>query len=196
MDLRAFLANGSNSLARNNKERFARLWKTTSHNKGDTLVRQGDGSSAEYILLNGRMIGHISDTEGRAVCVGFYDAPCVVTPNVARTRQGCSLVTIEVVHGSLVAQIEARTLSEKMIEDLIIREWANGILQDELARKADREWCLSALGGAERLKWFRERYPQHEGNFGHASIASYLGMTPVTLSRLRSAAPDADKVPR
>jgi CRP-like cAMP-binding protein len=87
----------------------------------------------------------------------------------------------------LVAQLDSRALTELMLASEPIREWANGILQQELARKADREWCLAALGGADRLAWFRSSYPHHENLFGHYLIASYLGVTPVTLSRLRGA---------
>ena len=67
-----------------------------------------------------------------------------------------------------------------------IRNWANAVLRDALNEKAEREWCLAALGGAERLKWFRQTYPRYEEIFTHVLIASFLGITPVTLSRLRA----------
>ena len=63
-------------------------------------------------------------------------------------------------------------------------EWRK--LREELSRKTEREWCLAALGGADRLEWFRERYPNYEGLFVHHQIASFLGMTPVSFSRLRA----------
>jgi len=141
----------------------------------------------EHIILDGRAISQISDAEGRAVCVGFHAGPCVVTPNVARTRNGTSLVSIDVITDVLVAQMDSRALTELMLTSEPIREWANGILQQELASKADREWCLAALGGADRLAWFRKDFPRHENLFGHYLIASFLGVTPVTLSRLRGA---------
>jgi hypothetical protein len=144
----------------------------------------------ERIILDGRAISQIADPDGRAVCVGFHAGPCVVTPNVARTRNGTSLVSIDVIADALVAQMDSRSLTELMLTSEPIREWANGILQQELARKADREWCLAALGGADRLAWFRKEFPRHEEIFGHYLIASFLGVTPVTLSRLRGAGRD------
>ncbi|MBO6920178.1 MAG: Crp/Fnr family transcriptional regulator [Rhizobiaceae bacterium] len=161
--------------------------------KESCVVNQGAKNSTEIIVLDGNLSSTISDPEGRSVCVGFYSSPQVVTPNVARTRNGVSLVSINANTDSLIAQMEAAKLTELMLASEPIREWANGILQRELAYKAEREWCLSALGGADRLAWFRKTHPQHEELFSHFLIASFLGVTPVTLSRLRNLGTDKIK---
>lgn len=158
--------------------------------RGVVLQMQGEPDPMEHIILNGRAASQISDPEGRAVCVGFQVGPCAVTPNVARTRNGTSLVSIDVIADALVARMDSRALTDLMLESEPIREWANGVLQQELARKASREWCLAALGGSDRLARFRKDFPHHEDLFGHYLIASFLGVTPVTLSRLRGAERD------
>jgi CRP-like cAMP-binding protein len=187
LDLLTFLSSSSSALDKESARVFASAWSVEHVEKGRRLAAQGEPEPMERIILDGRAISQISDAEGRAVCVGFHAGPCVVTPNVARTRNGTSLVSIDVIADALVAQMDSRALTELMLASVQIREWANGILQQELARKADREWCLSALGGADRLAWFRKGFPHHEDLFGHYLIASYLGVTPVTLSRLRGA---------
>ncbi|MFK7848285.1 MAG: Crp/Fnr family transcriptional regulator [Rhodothermales bacterium] len=161
--------------------------------KESCVITQGAKNSKEIIVLDGYLSSSISDPEGRSVCVGFYAGPRVVTPNVARTRDGVSLVSINANTDSLIAQMEAAKLTELMLALEPIRDWANGILQRELACKAEREWCLSALGGADRLDWFRKTHPQHEELFSHFLIASFLGVTPVTLSRLRNLGTDKTK---
>ena len=187
MDLFAYLTCSPNTLDKVTARKFAAAWSVELVEKGRRIATQGEPDPFEHIILDGRATSQISDAEGRAVCVGFHAGPCVVAPHVARTRNGTSLVSIEVVADALVAHMDSRTLIELMLTSEPIREWANGILQQELARKADREWCLAALGGADRLAWFRKDFPHHEGLFGHYLIASYLGVTPVTLSRLRGA---------
>ena len=187
MDLLTFLSSSSSALDKESARVFASAWSVEHVEKGLRLAAQGEPEPMERIILDGRAISQISDAEGRAVCVGFHAGPCVVTPNVVRTRNGTSLVSIDVIADALVAQMDSRALTELMLASVPIREWANGILQQELARKAEREWCLSALGGADRLAWFRKGFPHHEDLFGHYLIASYLGVTPVTLSRLRGA---------
>lgn len=192
MDLLTFFTSSPSGLEKVTARAFADAWGVEYVEKGRRIVTQGEPDLMEHIILDGRANSQITDPEGRAVCVGFHVSPCVITPNLARTRNGTSLVTIDVVADALVAQMDNRDLTKLMLASEPIREWANGILQQELARKAEREWCLAALGGADRLAWFRKEYPRHEGLFGHYLIASFLGVTPVTLSRLRSAERDKE----
>jgi CRP-like cAMP-binding protein len=187
LDLFTFLRSSASALDKDSARVFASAWSVEHFKKGRRIAAQGEPDPMERIILDGRATSQITDPDGRAVCVGFHAGPCVVTPNVARTRNGTSLVSIDVITDVLVAQMDSRALTDLMLVSEPIREWANGILQQELAHKADREWCLAALGGADRLAWFRKGFPRHEDLFGHYLIASFLGVTPVTLSRLRGA---------
>jgi len=189
LDPLTFFTSTQGALDKDIAQVFAAAWDVEHVEKGRRIATQGEPELMEHIILDGRATSQITDPEGRAVCVGFHAGPCVVTPNVARTRDGISLVSIDVVTDALVAKMNSRALTELMLASEPIREWANGILQQELARKADREWCLAALGGADRLAWFRKDFTHHETLFGHYLIASFLGVTPVTLSRLRGAGP-------
>ena len=193
MDLFTFLTSPSNALEKGDARRLASAWRVDHAEKGSRIATQGAPDSMERIILNGRVTSQISDPDGRVACVGFHTAPCVVAPNIARTRDGISLVSLDVNADALVAQMDSGALTELMLASVPIREWANGILQQELARKADREWCLAALGGADRLAWFRQCYPRYEEFYSHSLIASFLGITPVTLSRLRGT--ERDSVP-
>ncbi|MGR3647546.1 MAG: Crp/Fnr family transcriptional regulator [Shimia sp.] len=190
MDLFTYLTCPPNALEKVTVRKFAAAWSVEFVEKGRRIATQGEPDPFEHIILDGRATSQITDTEGRAVCVGFHAGPCVVAPNVARTRNGASLVSIDVNADALVAQMDSRALTDLMLASEPIREWANDILQQELAHKVDREWCLAALGGADRLAWFRKDFPRYEELFGHSLIASFLGITPVTLSRLRSAERD------
>ncbi len=54
--------------------------------------------------------------------------------------------------------------------------------------KVQREYELLALDATERYRLALERWPQLESTFTQRDIASYIGITPVHLSRLRSSA--------
>lgn len=186
MDLLGFLMRSSELGGRGGAEDFARNWTPRLVRKGASIVDQGALAGDEIILLEGSAAARIYDGVGGDVCVGLFVGPCIVTPTIARNGDGRSLVSLEAVTDVLIAQMASAALNEAMVADAAVREWGNGVLRAELARKVDREWCLAALGGADRLAWFRERYPDFEAIFPHFLIASFLGVTPVTLSRLRS----------
>ncbi|UYV36173.1 Crp/Fnr family transcriptional regulator [Rhodobacteraceae bacterium D3-12] len=186
MDLRTFLMQSPDLSDWANTDAFASAWKQIRLNKGAQLTQQEHSQTDEFILLQGCLASSICDQDGKEVCVGFYVGPCVITPNIARTRNGLSLVSIVALTDTRLARIESDELSDRMIASEPVRNWANGILRDALSRKVDREWCLAALGGAERLAWFRKEFPGYEDIFPHTLIASFLGVTPVTMSRLRT----------
>ena len=58
-------------------------------------------------------------------------------------------------------------------------------MQNELARKVDKEIGLVSLTAKERLLKFRAQYPLLENLIPHPIIASYLGITNISLSRIR-----------
>ncbi|HCP80650.1 MAG TPA: hypothetical protein DIT67_03345 [Octadecabacter sp.] len=186
MKLRRFLTQSPDLSDSGDADVFASHWTRKRMNKGAHLTRQEQPDTDEFILLEGCLTSSVCDQNGKEVCVGFYVGPCVVTPSIARTRDGVSLVTMTATTDVSLARIENDELSKLMISTESVRNWANGVLRDTLSRKVDREWCLAALGGAERLNWFREAFPEYEAIFSHALIASFLGVTPVTMSRLRA----------
>lgn len=186
MNLRTFLTKSHNLSDVGCVEGFVAHWKPLHLSKEEQVCRQGHPEADEYIVLEGRLASCICGKDGKEICVGFYVGPCVITPNIARTRDGESLVSIVATTDASLVRMDSDLLSELMISSEPVRNWANGILREALSRKVDREWCLAALSGAERLAWFRREFPGYEDTFPHSLIASFLGVTPVTMSRLRA----------
>jgi len=191
MDVLTFLMRSADWPDKANTTRLASAWKPKMIPKGAQIARQGQRENRELIILEGYAASRIYGPDGNAVCVGLHVGPCVLAPNIARTRDGMSLVSVEAISDALVAQMDGDALMDLMIRSEAVRDWANAVLRAELARKTDREWCLAALGGSDRLVWFRKMYPGYEQIFVHSLIASFLGMTPVTFSRLRSSSGSA-----
>ena len=72
-----------------------------------------------------------------------------------------------------------------MVNHMDTREFGNMVLKIELQNKVDKEIGHASLTARERLLKFREQFSLLENLVPHTTIASYLGITNISLSRLR-----------
>jgi CRP-like cAMP-binding protein len=66
-----------------------------------------------------------------------------------------------------------------------IGRWGNGVVERQLLRSLQEETVFRAHDAKRRLTLLRKQFPGLENNVPHHLIASYLGITPVSFSRLR-----------
>ncbi|NQZ30711.1 MAG: Crp/Fnr family transcriptional regulator [Oceanospirillaceae bacterium] len=161
--------------------------------QNEMLFQMGQENQYEYILLNGLLRSFILDVDGNEVTVAFYTAPCVITPCIARSDNSRSLVSCEAIQSSRLVRFSEKELVNLMVKDESARRWGNQVLQAELIRRARREWSLAAESGAQRLARIRMEHPDIESVVTAKIIATYLGITPVSLSRLRSTSPTINR---
>jgi len=138
MNLRSFLAQSPELTDGTWVDEFASHWTQKRLSKGGRLTEQEGVEDGEFILLEGCLASTICDADGKEVCVGLYVAPSVVTPNIARTRAGESLVSITAMSDVAVARIDSNRLTELMISSEPIRAWGNTPVTMSRLRAGDR----------------------------------------------------------
>ena len=153
---------------------------------GDTLLRAGEPGAREFFVREGVLRSWVGDAPGREVTLAFHVGPGVLTPAIGRVVDACSRVHCQALTAARVAGFEASTLVGCMLRDPAVQAWGDAVLRAELMRRADREWALAALPAAQRLQQFRRQFPGLVARIAQHHIASYLGITPVSLSRLRA----------
>ena len=163
-----------------------RHMRVVSLQGGETLLRAGDAPAIECFVLHGMLRTWVGDAEGRSVTLDFHEGPCALTPSVVRTVQGRSRVNCEAVGSARLVVFDAQALVDCMPMSTAVQCWGDAVLRAELMRRADREWALAALSAQERLLACRAAWPGLESRVPHRHLASYLGITPVSLSRLRA----------
>lgn len=151
----------------------------------DVLLRVGDAPPMECFVLDGVLRSWLGDAQGRAVTLDFYMGPCAMTPAIARSRAGQSRIHCEALTAARVVLFEAEALSRMMMADIAMARWGDAVLTQELVRRVDRELGLATQPAKERLVALRADKPGLEDLVPQHHLASYLGMTPVSLSRLR-----------
>jgi CRP-like cAMP-binding protein len=167
-------------------ERVLGAMRCEDFGPGELVIATGERDPGEYFVLGGILKTFVGDAQGREVTLAFHAGPCTLMPSITRVASDRSRVSCVAMTACRVAGFPTVALMECMGASPAVQQWGDTVLRAELVRRADREWALAALPAAERLLQFRRDHPGLEDAVAHHHIASYLGVTPVTLSRVRA----------
>lgn len=155
------------------------------YEKGDVFIDRGKKNNKEYFVYEGVCRSFLLSPEGEEVTISYFLEGSILSPNKTRTANQISHLNFQALTRLTVASLKADKFEQLMINHIDIREFGNMVLQNELLAKVEKEIGLASLNAKERLILFREKYHILENLISHADIASYLGITNISLSRLR-----------
>lgn len=155
------------------------------YEKGDVFIDRGKKNNKEYFVYEGVCRSFLLSPEGEEVTISYFLEGSILSPNKTRTANQISHLNFQALTRLTVASLKADKFEQLMINHIDIREFGNMVLQNELLAKVEKEIGLASLNAKERLILFREKYHFLENLISHADIASYLGITNISLSRLR-----------
>jgi CRP-like cAMP-binding protein len=172
-------------LSNNAMEKIESLIEMESYDKRETFIKRGQRNTKEYFVIQGVCRSYLLDPEGQEITVSFFDSRSILSPYTTRTKDSISILNFQALTPLKLASIAAHEFEKLMIHDLEIRNFGNSVLRNELAAKVQKEIGLASLTAKERLLMFREQFPMLENRIPHTDISSYLGITNISLSRLR-----------
>lgn len=152
--------------------------------KGELLVRQGDRQTDFLFLVSGIFRGYYLDVNGKEVtdCIGFKSG----TPAMSSAIDNAiSPISIEAVVESVFLRIDGAKLIPLIERSPLLLKIYNEVLQTAMQIHWALKVTVTQRTALERYQWFLENYPGLIDQVSNKHIASYLGMTPVTLSRMR-----------
>lgn len=152
--------------------------------KGEHLARQGDTISGIAFLVRGLFRIYYLDPSGREHTDCFCEnTGYPVTPVV--DMDSPLQMSIQAMEDSSVVIIPSpflRVLLESNVEVILVY---NQMLKISLAQRWEDKIALQQFDARGRYEWFLQRYEGLINRIPHVYIASFLGISPVTLSRLR-----------
>ena len=155
------------------------------YEKGDLFIDRGKKNNKEYFVYEGVCRSFLLSPVGEEITISYFLESSVLSPNKARTANQISHLNFQALTKLTVASLNADKFEQLMINHIDIREFGNMVLQNELLAKVEKEIGLASLNAKERLILFRKKYHFLENLISHVDIASYLGITNISLSRLR-----------
>ncbi len=156
-----------------------------SYTKGETFISKNRRDEKEYFVINGICKSYLINPEGEEITISFFLTNSILSPNSTRVSDNISSHYFKALTDLEIASMNASAFEKLMIDNIEIRGFGNTVLYRELQSKVEKEVGLASLTAKERLVEFRKRYKGLENLIPHTDIASYLGITNISLSRLR-----------
>lgn len=154
--------------------------------KGKTLLRAGTTNQQSYFLLSGILRFYYTTDEGQEFNKAFYSEQQIVGPLSATIIGEASRYSIEVIEACDVFVISESLFTDYMNKHLAWERLFSYCCQMMLVRNERREAELLLNTPKARYLQFVRNFPELVTRIPQYHIASYIGITPVALSRSRS----------
>jgi CRP-like cAMP-binding protein len=152
--------------------------------RNEVLVKQGSTNSTIYYILSGTMRVFVTDGEEENVIRFGYEGSIITALDTFVTGKPTEL-TIQAIKQSIVRSISKDTFMSFIREEKEHAELWMNILQNLIYQQMEREQDLLTSSPSARYNRVLQRSPRLFQEIPHKHIASYLRMTPETLSRIK-----------
>ncbi|MFT4680157.1 MAG: CRP-like cAMP-binding protein [Flavobacteriales bacterium] len=153
--------------------------------KGSTLIRQGQTVSKIYFVTDGCLRSYCADKFGKEHTLQFAIKNWWISDYIAIHNHEPATLTIESLKESTVIEFNAKELDEMFTRFPEYEPFQRHILERHIVSLHKRILNQLQLTAAERYNIFVKQYPDIEQYTRNYHIASYLGITQESLSRIR-----------
>jgi CRP-like cAMP-binding protein len=154
---------------------------------GAFALRAGERAAHVFIVESGLLREYHLDREGRQATRSFSSQGSL-SGSLADLLSGSPAVTyLEALEPTTVLSIPWAAIESIAQADIHWQMLLRRIAERLYVQKVHREHAMLTLTAVERLALFKRSYPDLWDRVPKHAIASYLGITPVHLSRLSSA---------
>lgn len=144
------------------------------------------GEKPEYLafLLDGIMRSFVIDEKGKDSTECFdYEFGCPVVPSIPMDAPASVNIEADVDSELMLFPIEE--VVELIDTNIEVTKLYNFLLCKSMQRYVQLSRVLINYDVAQKNEWFLAEYAELDGRVSNKDIASFLNMTPVTLSRVR-----------
>lgn len=153
--------------------------------KGTIIIREEKFEDAFYFLESGVARASIL-INGKPIAIwfGFSGDICLSFNSYVYQKPGYE--RIDILQDAVVYRIKSSRLHELYLKHADLANWGRKIAEHELIKTEERFISRQFKTATERYEALLFQYPELIKNIPLGIIASYLGVTQVTLSRIRA----------
>ncbi|MCV0429233.1 MAG: Crp/Fnr family transcriptional regulator [Roseibium sp.] len=153
---------------------------------GDVLFSAGDLLEDLYFVVSGLVRYYYLTPHGREFNKNFVSSGGVVTCLSSFLAEKPSPFFTEALEDTVLVSVPMETVRRLKADDILWERVFNGFITRLALRKEQREASFLLEDAAGRYEAFLREYSQVALRLPQYHIASYLGITPVALSRIRA----------
>ncbi len=154
--------------------------------KGEVLIREGQKVTRTFFVTKGNLRSFCIDKEGKEHTLQFAIKDWWISDFMAIYNLEPASLTIESIKDSVVIEFNAQKLNEIYTQFPEFEKFQRKNLERHVVSLHKRILNQLQLTASERYNLFLKQYPDIEQHTPNYHIASYLGITQQSLSRLRS----------
>lgn len=168
------------------EEYISSISKVRCFTKGSILIQEGQKVNKTYFVLGGALRSYCIDKEGKEHTLQFAINDWWISDFIAIYGNGIASLTIETIADSEVIEFNAQKLNEIYHQHPEFEEFQRKNLEQHVVSLHKRILNQLQLTALERYNLFLTQYPNIEQYVANYHIASYLGITQQSLSRIRA----------
>ncbi|WP_166963902.1 Crp/Fnr family transcriptional regulator [Yeosuana marina] len=165
---------------------FISLFFEQDLKKGDYLAKAGEYSTKLAFLKSGIMRAFYRNSNGKEYNKTFFIENSFVAAYSSLITKQKNLINIECLTNCKILISDFKEINKLYDSYPKIESLARILAERKFTIKEKREVELVTLDAADRYKIFQKEYPNLENLVPQYHIASYLGVSPTQLSRIRS----------
>lgn len=153
--------------------------------KGSILIRQGQTVNKIYFVTDGCLRSYCTDKNGKEHTLLFAIKNWWISDYIAIHNNEYATLTVECLTESTVIEFNAKELNGILTRFPEYEPFQRYILERHVVSLQKRILNQLQLSASERYDLFLAQYPDIEQHTRNYHIASYLGITQESLSRIR-----------
>ena len=174
-----------NTLTETESLSIANIASTVTLKKDELIISKGDRNEKDFFVESGIIRAFLIDEEGNEKSTAFFQEGEFMSTNTLRTKNGISIYNYQALNNAKILVFDSKKLKNFLSASKKLIELGKQIKERESARVNNRDECLIQVNATDKYLKFIQFYPFLEAKVSQRYIASFLGITPVSLSRLK-----------
>lgn len=167
-------------------ETFIALFSEVQFKKKEYFATEGEFSTKLAFISSGVMRAFFRNKSGSEYNKTFFTPSNFVAAYSSITTKQKNLINIQCLTDCTLFVADFRQITSLYSQYPKFESFARMMAEYKFALKEKREIELATLEAAERYSIFKSEHPDLENQINQYHIASYLGISPTQLSRIRA----------